>query len=141
MSERTIADVGPYICHICDKTLSRESYLIIHMRRHNKEKPFACEHCKKKFVVQYDLDRHMRVHVRNKTFSHPCDMCLKPFVTKSGLKLHKEQVHNTCEYCGVTFKGESQLNLHKLTHKEDSVAVGLFQPHRDVLQLSEKDLA
>lgn len=98
-----------HICAICNSRYNRISRLQQHMRRHNKELKYKCEHCDHKFAVQYELDRHHRiVHLGNKKkgkldfdsgaplskyYPHKCDYCRMFFQTTSGLMEHTKKRH------------------------------------------------
>ncbi|XP_031639862.1 zinc finger protein 84-like [Contarinia nasturtii] len=49
-----------YECHICKKFNNlNKNHLEMHMRKHNSEKPFRCEICMKRFTKKYGLKRHL----------------------------------------------------------------------------------
>ena len=44
-----------YHCEICEKSFTKNAYLVSHKRSHTGEKPFHCEICGKSFVSNCDL--------------------------------------------------------------------------------------
>lgn len=126
-SRRSRNDGGPHDCPMCDKKFSRRTGLSIHIRRHTGETPFECEFCKKKYVVQYDLDRHiMLVHLGTKKYTCFCDVCRKPFISKSGMLEHKKLFHvemklYPCAVCGINFIKQELLDEHMKKHEKEIV--------------------
>ena len=59
----------------------------------NKEKPFQCCMCHKRFARRDYLKKHLRVHTGERPYR--CSICLKSFKQKSGLNTHRKGVHKT----------------------------------------------
>ncbi|XP_055617078.1 uncharacterized protein LOC129762639 isoform X2 [Toxorhynchites rutilus septentrionalis] len=55
--------VQNYECHICGKVVQKKHTLKVHMRVHTKEKPYQCELCEQRFMLNVQLKTHLlKVH-------------------------------------------------------------------------------
>uniref|UniRef100_A0AC35U431 C2H2-type domain-containing protein n=1 Tax=Rhabditophanes sp. KR3021 TaxID=114890 RepID=A0AC35U431_9BILA len=80
--------VKGHICSICKKSYGKTSHLRAHIRGHNNERPFACDHqnCPKAFTRSDELQRHRRIHSNVKNFV--CSVCSKGFIRSDHLSKH-----------------------------------------------------
>ncbi|KAM9923153.1 hypothetical protein OXX59_005351 [Metschnikowia pulcherrima] len=78
--------VEPKCDSACSKTCVSNSYLILHVRSHTDEKPFACAECDKKFSHSGNLTLHMGYHTGEKPFA--CVNCDKRFSQRGKLTIH-----------------------------------------------------
>ncbi|XP_023328396.1 zinc finger protein 675 [Eurytemora carolleeae] len=74
-------------CHLCVKTFSNNSLLQAHLRKHDNNPSFVCDHCGKGFYRKDRLAVHTRsVHLGMKNFA--CDLCEKKFIDSYKLRRH-----------------------------------------------------
>ena len=103
------------------KCFSLKKILKLHEKSHNKEKPFECELCLKKFATLFLMNLHKnRIHSNNKPFE--CRICGRKFKTSSELKSHEitltnEKLHQ-CKICDKNFKHKQSLKLHQKIHSQ-----------------------
>ncbi|XP_071515131.1 uncharacterized protein [Panulirus ornatus] len=73
-------------CTYCSYFTPRKDHLIMHIRTHTGEKPFACPYCPFRFVQKGTLGNHIRTHTGEKPYS--CPVCQQRFARKSNVKSH-----------------------------------------------------
>ncbi|XP_042233535.1 longitudinals lacking protein, isoforms H/M/V-like isoform X6 [Homarus americanus] len=73
-------------CTYCSYFTPRKDHLIMHIRTHTGEKPFACPYCPSRFVQKGTLSNHIRTHTGEKPFS--CPLCPQSFARNSHLRSH-----------------------------------------------------
>lgn len=110
-----------YICSFCDKKLSDEIGLNIHVTTHTGDKPFKCpyENCEQSFINKQLLVRHSRFHgVEIPVYT--CSICNKEVASKYHLKTHMKLHSDTveCQLCKMVFGTKDNLKEHYQTsHK------------------------
>ena len=81
-------------CELCDKTYKNIESLRRHKRKAHTEidnvEEYSCQHCKKKFKFQIDLNDHLRIH-REKV---KCNICSVKFSRRDNLLKHQRKIHN-----------------------------------------------
>ncbi|XP_023034308.2 zinc finger protein 429-like isoform X1 [Drosophila willistoni] len=106
-------------CSLCGKCLKSPSSLVMHMRLHNGERPFACANCPKSFKTNGALVSHQKRH--QQLPCHVCPHCDRGFVESSNLRRHIQSLHtderpHTCTICQRKFSRVYLLQLHSRTH-------------------------
>jgi KRAB domain-containing zinc finger protein len=95
-------------CKICDKKLSKKSYLIKHMQNVHRAEPdseyFDCDFCGLRLLQKHFLIRHLKLkHEGGKIEDFQCDYDGKIFTSKVRLCGHMINCHRAaakCEICG-----------------------------------------
>ena len=107
-------------CRVCDKTLSGEYGLYLHVYNHHGPfPPQNCELCDKVFYSPLSLNVH---HNREHLSKIPCPTCGK-LVSPNNMTTHRRTHGDTdpfkCDKCPSTFKYKRSLDKHILTAHED----------------------
>lgn len=126
-------------CHICSYAVSRPKFLELHLQTHlpEKQKPYSCDSCDKRFIWKGALLSHLTNHQpasERKRFV--CSICTRHYQTAGSLSSHKKAAHSgsaeksrrLCEQCSKSFSTLTSYKEHLITHRED----------RDKLQLQCK---
>lgn len=109
------------IYRLCGKAFNQPYYMTIHMRIHQKEKPYQCNLCGVSFVTSSHLGRHMKSH--NNIKPHRCKECDRAFILPGHLQDHIRSQHTLerpfkCDDCGNTFSRRKLLRQHRQLHGE-----------------------
>ena len=81
----------PYVCEVCGKGFKTKNVFNRHKYTHTAAKPFTCEHCGKGFLTSFNLNGHRRTHTGEKPYQ--CDICYAAFTHNVSLKTHKRSAH------------------------------------------------
>lgn len=106
-------------CPICNKSFTYSSFRN-HMKLHGREKPYMCDFCGKKFIMQGQFKRHRATHIDHLPFQ--CTMC--PYrgrfneCLKMHMRTHTGEKPYQCSECPARFVNKSNLTRHALIHKE-----------------------
>uniref|UniRef100_A0A182VQ38 Uncharacterized protein n=1 Tax=Anopheles minimus TaxID=112268 RepID=A0A182VQ38_9DIPT len=133
-------------CNICGKVTDQEITLKKHMRAHQvkleKDFPYPCSQCTRRFEHEDKRDKHERLHGRNVVIKKEkgrdeellefykriyCDICEEKspdstsFDNFWNLKVHMSGEHNKtpylkCPLCGKKYAGRQQLMVHVDVH-------------------------
>ncbi|XP_005098927.1 uncharacterized protein LOC101858493 [Aplysia californica] len=82
---------GMHACPKCNTILKSRSTLVLHIRRHNKEKTKFCSYCSKGFYTSQELKSHVRTHTGEKPYQ--CSICLQSFGHHGSLLTHR-RIHD-----------------------------------------------
>ncbi|GAB0086664.1 Zinc finger C2H2 superfamily [Sergentomyia squamirostris] len=116
---------SPFQCQFCEKSATKASLLVKHMRIHAAVPRFKCEKCGKAFQLLRDKRTHMWEHVPKEELLQ-CDVCQKKFFFTDSLRTHVKTMHphhkqveffHPCAICGQKFKTVSGLRKHKQNHR------------------------
>ncbi|XP_049869133.1 zinc finger protein 880-like [Pectinophora gossypiella] len=110
-----------HVCAVCGRRCITPSNLRTHMLIHNKDRPYECDICHKRFRNTGNVSTHKRtVHERER--SKICHYCSKSFFTKyqleNHLRIHTKEKPYKCSECDKGFTTTTQLNSHKLSHSD-----------------------
>ncbi|XP_053669052.1 zinc finger protein 595 [Anopheles marshallii] len=114
-------------CPICNKTFSRKTSLLNHIRNHSAEKKYVCEFCQKGFTQQANLRNHVRIHTNERPYV--CVDCGKAFTQITNLNNHRRLHTGERPYvciesnCGRSFAQVTNLNNHMKTHHKTTLYV------------------
>ncbi|XP_018011855.1 zinc finger protein 865 isoform X2 [Hyalella azteca] len=84
-----------YTCHICARIMPSQQFLEEHIKIHEEEKPYKCDHCGQRYKYQSAFQRHQE---QNHTAKLPGE---KPY---------------RCTVCGQCFKYHKSFLKHRSNH-------------------------
>ena len=85
----------PYLCATCGKAFTEKSKLTVHLMSHNNERPCICEICGRGFYTRVNLRYHIqRMHKERPPKPYECDICDTKFVSIYNLNTHKKVTHS-----------------------------------------------
>uniref|UniRef100_A0A8C6U963 C2H2-type domain-containing protein n=1 Tax=Neogobius melanostomus TaxID=47308 RepID=A0A8C6U963_9GOBI len=127
--DSSVPDSRPFICSDCGKGFKDKFVLQRHVLYvHRGERPHECSVCGKSFKTKTVLKDHVKIHTGER--SHICPVCEKGFIKKfdlsqevglnEHLKTHVDEgTLDNCPDCGMSFRFNSQLQMHLSHHKKE----------------------
>ncbi|KAG7213198.1 hypothetical protein KM043_002512 [Ampulex compressa] len=110
------------LLHCCDKceyrTKTKNNLKSHYIRRHTDDYKFACEHCGKRFKMEWDLKFHIGTHGSSQ---HMCDICGKFYTSNYSLYKHRKVAHLNdykfqCTVCNKRLLTQENLDNHMQQH-------------------------
>nr|XP_031846104.1 gastrula zinc finger protein XlCGF46.1-like [Nomia melanderi] len=115
-------DIDSSLLHCCDKcdyrTKTKNNLKSHYIRRHTDDYKFACEHCGKRFKMEWDLKFHIGTHGASQ---HMCDVCGKFYTSNYSLYKHRKVAHLNeykfqCNVCNKRLLTQENLDNHMKQH-------------------------
>ncbi|XP_076389684.1 uncharacterized protein LOC100882515 isoform X9 [Megachile rotundata] len=115
-------EVDSSLLHCCDKcdyrTKTKNNLKSHYIRRHTDDYKFACEHCGKRFKMEWDLKFHVGTHSNSQ---HMCDVCGKFYTSNYSLYKHRKVAHLNeykfqCSVCNKRLLTQENLDNHMQQH-------------------------
>lgn len=115
-------DLDTSSLHCCDKcdyrTKTKNNLKSHYIRRHTDDYKFSCEHCGKRFKMEWDLKFHIGTHSNSR---HMCDICGKFYTSDYSLYKHRKVAHLNeykfqCDVCNKRLLTQENLDNHMRQH-------------------------
>jgi len=134
-----------FSCTICSKSFSNKSLLQGHIRKHENNPCFMCDHCGKAFYRKDRLAVHTRaVHLGEKKFQ--CEVCYKKFMDNYKLRRHmKTHVSGRGQAAAVVQQANLEQHQEVTVETADNVTVegvtveGMTAAHLTAREIAEGD--
>ncbi|XP_012284562.1 gastrula zinc finger protein XlCGF46.1-like [Orussus abietinus] len=117
-------DVDSSLLHCCDKcdyrTKTKNNLKSHYIRKHTDDYKFSCEHCGKRFKMEWDLKFHIGTH---SNAQHMCDICGRFYSSNYSLYKHRKVAHLNeykfqCTVCNKRLLTQENLDSHMLQHNQ-----------------------
>ncbi|CAK1550614.1 unnamed protein product [Leptosia nina] len=123
-SNKETVNVQVFICDYCNKQFNNRASVRRHLFVHDKVSSFSCPQCKKYFQNHLYLAAHTKRQHPNWEKHFMCNICDRPYLLKSNLKLHlashsRDEKMFKCIYCKEKFADQRLLIDHEKQHLVD----------------------
>ncbi|XP_035900588.1 zinc finger and SCAN domain-containing protein 12-like [Anopheles stephensi] len=136
VGSKTSKRIAALVCDVCGETMSTESALTMHRRKHEakangptvkavtvaKSEPTICHVCGHTSKSRRALRLHLITHSSDKNVV--CPICAKRFKRRRDLRIHLD-VHSgrkyECGTCGKKFLTKVTLRNHSKTHRDSNL--------------------
>ncbi|XP_043482665.1 gastrula zinc finger protein XlCGF7.1-like [Leptopilina heterotoma] len=117
-------DLDSNSMHFCDKcdyrSKTRNNLKAHYIRKHTEDYKYFCEHCGKKFKMEWDLKFHLGTHG---SLQHMCDICGKFYTSNYSLYKHRKVTHLNnykfqCSICNKRLLTQKNLDNHMKQHQK-----------------------
>ncbi|CAF4865343.1 unnamed protein product [Pieris macdunnoughi] len=113
-----------FICDYCNKEFNTRASIRRHLFLHDKVTSYSCPQCKKYFSNHLYLAAHTKRQHPNWEKHFMCNICDRPYLLKSNLKLHlashsRNEKMFKCIYCKEKFADQYLLIDHEKQHLVD----------------------
>ena len=93
-----------YHCNVVTTEMKR------HLVKHNKIKPFKCDHCEKAFGLKFNLKRHIDLHHNPEVELFSCSKCAQRLTTKRTFLMHEVR-HSEKPKSDMKMKSQFKCNV------------------------------
>lgn len=120
----THQEIDSNLMHFCDKcdyrSKTRNNLKAHYIRKHTDDYKYFCEHCGKKFKMEWDLKFHIGTHGK---LQHMCDICGKFYTSNYSLYKHRKVTHLNdykfqCSICNKRLLTQKNLDNHMKQHNK-----------------------
>ncbi|KAL1251640.1 hypothetical protein QQF64_019436, partial [Cirrhinus molitorella] len=102
----------------CEKSLSCEQNLDIHIKCHLEGKLYTCDQGEKAFTIKGNLTKHMNIHTEEKPYTWSVSFRLKG-ILKRHMNIHSGQKLYSCNQCEESLNNYNCFKKHLLTHSRE----------------------
>ncbi|MEQ2193447.1 hypothetical protein XENOCAPTIV_028333, partial [Xenoophorus captivus] len=87
-----LAGIKDFMCELCGKTFSERTTLETHKLIHTVGKTWKCEHCDRKYLTEYMLQKHIHL-THEKVEAQSCHLCGTKVSTRASMNRHLRRKH------------------------------------------------